>query len=178
MTLLCWNLQFESIWYFTEKWCFVENNKILSKGEKLSTSRQKSWRGIIFLLLLTFNCQDILKAFYLSKWAFLQKPISKHCGSLFPLYWRRKKWRLKRYWPHPPTFHVQCLKMHICLGIKIWLYLLGLPWWYSEEETACRYRGHRLDPWSGKIPHAQEQLSPGATTAEPACALQQEKPPQ
>ena len=29
-------------------------------------------------------------------------------------------------------------------------------------------QGHGFDPWSGKIPHATEQLSPGATTTEPA----------
>ena len=42
-------------------------------------------------------------------------------------------------------------------------------------------RGYQFDPWSGKIPHAAEQLSPGATLPIPcsrASALQQEKPPQ
>ena len=29
-------------------------------------------------------------------------------------------------------------------------------------------RGHEVKPWSGKIPHAAEQLSPCATTTEPA----------
>nr|XP_058902079.1 pyruvate dehydrogenase phosphatase regulatory subunit, mitochondrial-like [Kogia breviceps] len=29
-------------------------------------------------------------------------------------------------------------------------------------------RGHRFEPWSGKIPHAAEQLSPCATSTEPA----------
>ncbi|XP_061041051.1 RING finger protein 207 isoform X3 [Eubalaena glacialis] len=29
-------------------------------------------------------------------------------------------------------------------------------------------RGHRFEPWSGKIPHAAEQLSPCTTTTEPA----------
>ncbi|KAJ8777311.1 hypothetical protein J1605_014694 [Eschrichtius robustus] len=29
-------------------------------------------------------------------------------------------------------------------------------------------RGHRFEPWSGKIPHAAEQLSPCITTTEPA----------
>ena len=43
-------------------------------------------------------------------------------------------------------------------------------------------QGHGFQPWSGKIPHAAEQLSPCATTTE-ACVprargLQQEKPPQ
>ena len=29
-------------------------------------------------------------------------------------------------------------------------------------------RGHGFKPWSGKVPHAMEQLSPCATTTEPA----------
>ena len=57
----------------------------------------------------------------------------------------------------------------------------GLPWWRSGWESACQDRGHGFNPWSGKIPHAVEQLgpcatatdpvlwSPWATTAEPAC---------
>ena len=34
----------------------------------------------------------------------------------------------------------------------------GLPWWRSGRESACQCRGHGLEPWSGKIPHAVEQL--------------------
>ena len=41
-------------------------------------------------------------------------------------------------------------------------------------------RGHGFQPWSGKIPHAAEQLSLCTTTTEAlvprSCALQQEKP--
>ena len=44
----------------------------------------------------------------------------------------------------------------------------GLPWWRSGWESACQCRGHRFEPWSGKIPHAAEQLGPWATTTEPA----------
>ena len=32
---------------------------------------------------------------------------------------------------------------------------------------ACQGRGHGFEPWSGKIPHAAEQLSPCAITTEP-----------
>ena len=46
--------------------------------------------------------------------------------------------------------------------------LLGLPWWHSGWESACQCRGHGFEPWSGKIPHATEQLGPWATTTEPA----------
>ena len=64
----------------------------------------------------------------------------------------------------------------------------------KKKESTCQCRGHGLEPWSGKIPHATEQLSPCATTTEPvlysprattaearvprARAPQQEKPPQ
>ena len=53
-------------------------------------------------------------------------------------------------------------------------------WWSSGWESKYQCRAHGLDPWSGKIPHASEQLSP-CTTATEAClprtqAPQQEKP--
>ena len=44
----------------------------------------------------------------------------------------------------------------------------GLPCWHSGWESACQCRGHGFEPWSGKIPHATEQLSPWATITEPA----------
>ena len=44
----------------------------------------------------------------------------------------------------------------------------GLPWWHSGWESACQCRGHRFEPWSGKIPHAAEKLGLWATTTEPA----------
>ena len=44
----------------------------------------------------------------------------------------------------------------------------GLPWWRSGWESACQCRGHGFKPWSGKIPHAAEQLGPWATITEPA----------
>ena len=42
-----------------------------------------------------------------------------------------------------------------------------LPSWCSGWESACQCRGHGFEPWSGKIPHAAEQLGPWATTTEP-----------
>ena len=42
----------------------------------------------------------------------------------------------------------------------------GLPWWPRYSESACQCRGHRLDPWSAKIPRASGQLSPCTTTTE------------
>ena len=44
---------------------------------------------------------------------------------------------------------------------------LPLAWWLSGKESACQSRRHRFDPWSGKIPHASEQLSPSATVIGP-----------
>ena len=37
---------------------------------------------------------------------------------------------------------------------------LGLPWWLSGKESSYQGRGHGFYPWSGRIPHALEQLSP------------------
>ena len=45
---------------------------------------------------------------------------------------------------------------------------LGLPWWCSGWESACQCSRHGFEPWSGKIPHAAEQLGPWATTTETA----------
>ena len=47
--------------------------------------------------------------------------------------------------------------------------IVGLPWWRSGWESACQCRVHGFEPWSGRIPHAAEQLGPWATTTEPAC---------
>ena len=41
---------------------------------------------------------------------------------------------------------------------------LGLTWWYSGEESACKFRGYEFDLWSEKIPYTVEQLSLCATT--------------
>ena len=35
------------------------------------------------------------------------------------------------------------------------------------KESACQCKGHRLDPRSGKIPHAAKQLIPCTTPTEP-----------
>ena len=43
----------------------------------------------------------------------------------------------------------------------------GLPGRSSGEESLLQCRGHRFDPWSGKISRATEQLSLCATTTEP-----------
>ena len=40
----------------------------------------------------------------------------------------------------------------------------GLPGWLSGKESDCQCRRHEFNPWSRKIPHAVEQLSPRTTT--------------
>ena len=58
---------------------------------------------------------------------------------------------------HSNTRHIYLLQK--CFG--------GLPWWCSGWESAFQCRGHGFKPWSGKIPHAAEQLGPWATITEP-----------
>ena len=53
------------------------------------------------------------------------------------------------------------------LGVELFRNSLGLPWWSSGWESACQCRGRGFDPWSGKIPHTEEQLNSCATTSEP-----------
>ena len=43
----------------------------------------------------------------------------------------------------------------------------GTPRWSSVSGSACQYRGHGFNPWSGKIPQAAGQLSPRTTTTDP-----------
>ena len=43
----------------------------------------------------------------------------------------------------------------------------GLSWWHGGCESACQCGGRGFGPWSGRIPHAAEQLGPCATTAGP-----------
>ena len=44
---------------------------------------------------------------------------------------------------------------------------MGLPWWLSWKESSRQSRRRGFNPWSGKIPHATEELSPCATATEP-----------
>ena len=55
--------------------------------------------------------------------------------------------------------------------------LPGLPWWLRGKESACQCRRHGFDPWSGKIPHAVEQLSPSVclSVAQSCSTLQPHK---
>ncbi|CAI9156808.1 unnamed protein product [Rangifer tarandus platyrhynchus] len=44
------------------------------------------------------------------------------------------------------------------MGLRI--YMSGLPWWISDEESASQGRRRGFDPSSRKISHALEQLKP------------------
>ena len=44
--------------------------------------------------------------------------------------------------------------------------LVGLPWWLRDS-VRLQCRRHGFNPWSGRIPHASDQLNPCATTTEP-----------
>ena len=45
--------------------------------------------------------------------------------------------------------------------------LVSTSLWPSRYKSTCQCRGHGLDPWSGKIPHAMGQLSQCAAITEP-----------
>ena len=56
------------------------------------------------------------------------------------------------------------------MALTSWKHLLKItsrdfPWWSSGKESSWQCRGHRLDPWSGKILHALGQ--PSSCTLEP-----------
>ena len=95
---------------------------------------------------------------------------------LLPWYWKEKRYQTKnRNWK--AAYRRNEIKSFVLLNkfgeekVKCQKYKnksSGLPWWRSGWESACRCRGHGFEPWSGKIPHAAEQLGPWATITEPA----------
>ena len=62
-------------------------------------------------------------------------------------------------------YHHHQSRRHLCLHSKE---KQGFPGGPVVKNPPCKARGHRFDPCSGKIPHAMEQLSPWAPTAESA----------
>ena len=44
--------------------------------------------------------------------------------------------------------------------LSSWSHEFGFPWRHNGQESACQCRGHGFEPWSRKIPHATERLSP------------------
>ena len=91
-----------------------------------------------------------------------QKQIHRHrdetCGCQRGGGWGRDQWEFGVSRCRCKLFYIEWMKKG----------LTGLPWWHSGWESACQCRGHGFEPWSGKIPHATEQLGPWATTTEPA----------
>ena len=57
--------------------------------------------------------------------------------------------------------------INITIIIMIKISFQDFPGGTVVKNTPCQCRAHRLGPWSGKIPHATEQLSPCTTTTEP-----------
>ena len=92
--------------------------------------------------------------------------------------WRRLWGMALGCWSLAPGFKLYCETKATCwtclsLSYIIWkveikILIKGLPWWHSGWESACQCRGCGFEPWSGKIPHAAEQLGPWATITEPA----------
>ena len=66
-----------------------------------------------------------------------------------------------------------CIMSSTYLRSWVWKYSInsfwnnGLPRRFSGKESICQFRKHRFDPWSGKIPCVEDQLSPWATATEP-----------
>ena len=111
----------------------------------------------------------------LPKWQYL--PQRSTCGSFISTENRLEKcphrfwprWRgLLKLWILDEYFNFITSKLKPRTRPYFKKKLLGFPWWRSGRESACQCRGHGFEPWSGKIPHAAEQLGPWATTTEPA----------
>ena len=76
--------------------------------------------------------------------------------------------RMAAFWADPSTpasvviYHGTWTAVFLALK-----HCFRLPWWLSGGESTCQFRRHGFDPWSGRIPHASEQLSPCGPTTEP-----------
>ena len=99
----------------------------------------------------------------------LYKGPGRDSGKSIPLVWGSLR---KTFWKEPKvckdpglggkdTF--QWWRTFLLFKIQSWASLVA-QWLRS----ACQFRGHGFQPRSRKIPHAVEQLSPWATTTEPA----------
>ena len=66
------------------------------------------------------------------------------------------------------TMSIPTPSLLACLHLRLKKGILRTSLVAQWLKSACQYGEHRLDPWSGKIPHAAEQLSPCATSTEPA----------
>ena len=100
------------------------------------------------------------------------------CGCVFVL-WLRVQTPESGWLASNPVWLWEGYSMSLGLSFLIWKKIIiitssgfneilaqGLPWWPHGWKSACQCRGHWLDPWSRKSPHAAGQLSPRATTTE------------
>ena len=101
----------------------------------------------------------------ITEWVQCARQYTKHGGAGAPCSWPLLPYALRS----TVIISLNCKTDTITItprGLKI--IKPGLPWWRSGWESACQRRGHGFEPWSGRIPHAAEQLGPWATITEPA----------
>ena len=153
--------------YLWLNFCFIIQTPRLKWGRKMLCVIWGQRHQYLFsvLLILSFSLL-LLMTFY---FIFNLKLPSISTSSLFPhlssslpdffyifLY---------EYWPVQQINLEISTKSSICIlkfrGVQV---VYGLPWWPSGIESAYQCRRCGFDPWSGKIPHAVEQLSPCTTT--------------
>ena len=60
-----------------------------------------------------------------------------------------------------------CLTWLIIREMQMKTTMRELPWWLSGKDSLCQCRRHGFNPWSGRIPHALDQLNLCTTTTEP-----------
>ena len=121
------------------------------------------WSNIYILLIHTImisltylsfiKCLNVTNLLSSSQWR------RKHQGILCLHRW--EVWPLKTVrsqWRHTCTL---CRSRNVYIRQQ-----QGASLVLSGGESICQCRGYRFDPWSGRIPHAMEQLSPCTTTIE------------
>ena len=100
--------------------------------------------------------------------------MSCDASTIYPtLLWALGTWQSKKVTKYLPSWSLnssgewQKINQQTLMSGGDKCYDEGLPRWLSGKESSCQYRRYMFDPWSGKILHAAEQLSPCAATIEP-----------
>ena len=84
--------------------------------------------------------------------------------------------------PNPTIVRTLALRKKLPPSSEAWVYLvfieqtLALPWWLSGKESACQCRRRGFNPWSRKLSHASETLSPCATLLSLCPRVQEPQP--
>ena len=121
---------------------------------KKITERKISWQNFgQFFIILLFTC--ISASF--RQWKCI------HCTQFSLSTWFCSRLLKEKWYEHLKKIEYLNSNLNKIIILKN----IGLPWWHSGWESACQCRGHGFEPWSGKIPHAAEQLGPWATITEP-----------